>query len=29
VVLREKFGGKRKEIAGDWRQLQTEELHCV
>jgi hypothetical protein len=28
-VLREKFGVKKDEITGDWRQLQTEELHGV
>jgi len=28
-VLRDKCGAKREEIAGDWRQLQTEELQGV
>ena len=28
-ALREKFGAKREEITGDWRQLQTEEQQGV
>ena len=28
-ILREIFGPRREKVAGDWRKLRNEELHCL